>query len=585
MIIVPASSTAITLVYGQDSGTTGDPGTGGTPNGIEDIVVTKQYKTAAGTTLKASDSKVIDLGDSFTDVHPAITGYTYQGYSIDGGTMQTGEPSFTAASGDLNTTVTYLYSPNSYNINIEYKLRDGTQVPGTTNYTTMGVFNTTFTPTVPTFSGYVLGGWKLNGITMPGNMPSITVPAATVTITLVYGYDRGTTGDDSASPSGPDGIEDIIVTKEFLKAGGTTLRSSQQVIVNMGDTFTDIHDTMTGYDYQGYKIDGGMLQSGEPRLYVGAITRAATTVTGSTTVSYVYKTIQYPVTVKVVDESGSSIGNGAYDWTASKGYQESFTAAAPTIQEYTYQSWKLNGVLKSGSIEISSIEAAVTILMVYKADTMAVTPDYGNYEFIKVPNVKNVAAGETVKYTFTNFGNNWLFELQNYNISDIPDKGLDFISASLPAFKGGSGVTYDIIYRTNKVGTTTLYSDVPADQAFGFKAPTLSNGEYIILIELRFGTVPSGFAVGDSMTMTFKVWDNPPSETLTNIGILGYTAAGEYIEFITGGASGSITIGGYFETPKTGDDNGLGLWLALMMLSLGGAILLPVARRRRKRGI
>lgn len=572
----------IYLVYGYDRGTHGESGPTGTPDGIEDILITKKYETAGGTTLRTSDSRIIEVGKAFTDTHPGITGYSYTGYRIDGGALQSGEPNIAVAAGDPDKMVTYIYSINSYNINVKYELRDGTSVPGTTDYTASATYNTVFVPVILSPTGFVLVGWKLNGTTMTGS-PSITVPAATAAMTLVYGYDRGATGDDPTDPgTTPDGIEDIIVIKEFIKADGTMLKSNQTVIVNTGDTFSDVHDTITGHNYQGHKLNGGSLQNGEPNLLVGAISRAATVVYNNTTVSYIYTATQYTITVKAVDENGKSIGSGSYDWTADKSYQESFTAIAPTVQGYTYQSWKLNGTPQSGDIKIASVEAAAAITLVYKTAEESDESDYGNYELIKKPNIKNVAAGQTVVYTFSGFGNKWPVSLEKYTISDKPDKGLDFVSAKLSAFTNGTGITYDIVYFTNLSGKQIMHSNVPADSAFSFTAPKLKSGEYITAVTLDFGTVPAGFAVGDTMQMTFRVWDNPPSQTLTNIGILSYKVNGKDKEFITGSGAGSITIDGYFGTPKTGDSS-IWLWISLMGLAIGGAVLLPAAYRRRKR--
>jgi len=290
------------------------------------------------------------------------------------------------------------------------------------------------------------------------------------------------------------------------------------------------------------------------------------------------------ITVKVVDTDGNSISG--YDWTVNKGYGETFGASAPTIQGYTYQYWKLDGTQESGDIKIASVEAAATVTLVYQKQTANTTDtdtDNGNYQFVKVPNVKNVKAGETIKYTFTGFGNDWGVPLEQFSIIDKPDKGLDFVSANLPAFTNGAGVTYDVLYYTNQQGRTVLHSDIPADQAFSFNAPDLASGEYIIDIMLEFSSVPAGFAVGDSLAMTFKVWDNPPSQTLVNVGILSYKVNGKYKEFVTGSGSCAITISGYFGSPKTGDETNFIVPLLMLLGSISGFIAIPAIKRRRRR--
>ena len=466
---------------------------------------------------------------------------------------------------------TYLAS-----VSYEYHANDGSVVTLPGNQAVQVAHNTGFTASIPdasthpAFDQKVLIGWTLDGAMQTGT-PQISNMTQAHNIVLLFAQDMDR-----------DGTPDITVTKEFLRADGTTLKPSQTVYVNQGGTFTDPHDVITGYDYQGFKLNGGSTQTGEPDLLVGAISRAATVIYNNTTVSYIYTATQYTVTVKVVDENGNSINNGSYDWTASKSYQESFTAVPPTVQGYSYQSWKLDGTQQSGDVRIGSVEAAAAILLVYKAAPTE-EPDYGNYDFIKKPNVKNVAAGQKVVYTFTGFGNKWPVSLEKYTISDKPDKGLDFVSAELPAFTNGAGITYDIVYFTNLNGKQVLHAGVPADKAFSFTAPALKSGEYITALTLDFGTVPAGFAVGDTMKMTFKVWDNPPSQTLTNIGILSYKVNGKDREFVTGSGTGTITIDGYFNAPKTGDDTNRMISLSLLGASLLGILALTAAKKRKKR--
>lgn len=602
-VTVPAANATITLVYGYDRGVTGQSGGSGTSDSTEDVLITKEYKTAGGTTLQPSTALIVNVGDSFTDIHTAITGYRYDGYKTGLGSLSTvsGEPDLAITGGMADGTVTYIYSTVSYRIDMNYETRLGGSITGKTDFTTKEAFGSTYTPTAAqtAVTGYILVDWKLDGVLQGNTAPSVTMPAANTTITLVYGYDSG--GSGAGGSTAPDGIEDVTVTKKFLQADGTSLKPDETLYVNVGSTFSDMHAIIDGYEYAGYQIDGGTLMAApeEPNILIGAMALWAITLTvyQDISVSYVYKTAQYNVAVEAVDTDGSSIDSGIHGWTATKGYQENFTASAPTIKGYVYQYWNLNGIKQSGDVKIASVEADGTIQLVYQKQAVTPTPDptpdEGNYEFIKKPNVKNVNAGDTVTYIFTGFGNNWSFELEKYGISDIPDKGLDFVSANLPVFTNGSGVTYNIVYRTSKTGATTLYADIPADQPFSFKAPSIASGEYITSIRIQFDTVPSGFAVGDSITMIFKVWDNPPSETLTNIGMLSYKAGDEYKEFITGGASGgTITLSGYFGTsktnssnpPKTGDYADMNRMLTMLLCSLCGTmLLLSIEKKRRKK--
>jgi len=279
------------------------------------------------------------------------------------------------------------------------------------------------------------------------------------------------------------------------------------------------------------------------------------------------------LTIKHVDKDGVKIANGQYDYTAKKVRGETFTLTAPTIAGYNFQSWMLNGVDQAGEIKIDSVEGDAEIVLVY---ALAQEDDFGNYDFTGTPNIQEVKAGETVTYTFRDFGNNWPHELADYSIMDVPDKGLDFVSAALPAFTNGSGISYDIVYITNLSDVQILHTGVSADNAFSFKAPILQNGEYIAVIALLFGTVPSGFAAGDEIQMDFRVWDNPPGATLTNNGILYYSANSKEFQFTTAGSVSTVTVSGSNPDKtsensgqvKTGDDSNMFFWSVFLVISV-----------------
>lgn len=559
-ISVPAAHCTITLIYGYDRNI----------NFSEDIQITKKYKGRDNTTLQADDTVLLDLGDVFSDGETAFTGYTYEGYQIENTALNASPntPHISISAGMYDFAVTYWYTLSKYRAQVSYETRSGESISGATPFMTTCAYNSTYAPTATQLAvrGYVLLDWKLNGVSQGNTSPLLTVPATNFSIALVYGQD-----------SDRDGIEDITITKKYLDAAGKSLKAAEKKIVNVGSTFADAAPAIVGHIYSGYKIGTSVKTTGTPSIMIAAGDRDAE-------VSYFYTINTYKVKVKVVDGSGSSLMGGTHDKIDSKTHGQSYAVTSPKIAGYEYQHWVLNGNKKSGAPSIASLESDTNITMVYaeKAQEDVTDSDRGNYKFVKVPNIKNVAAGETVDYTFTGFGNSWPVELEEYGIADVPDKGLDFISAQLPAFTKGAGVTYDVVYRTNYQGTTTLHSRVPADQAFSFSAPVLSSGEYLTSIAFRFGTVPAGFAVGDSMNMTFKVWDNPPSETLTNIGILSYKVDGEYREFVTGNASGTITIGGYFGFAKTGDSARTTLGLTFAVVALGCGLVSTSMLRRRK---
>lgn len=400
------------------------------------------------------------------------------------------------------------------------------------------------------------------------------------TIYLVYGQDKG--GNPNAP--GPDGIEDSTVQETFVcSVYGDALRGPSEVYVNKGNTYNGEKKPYTGRYCSGYSIDGGAtiplgLSSAAPKIR---------NVQKDTKVKYLYSFRTYTIKVEHVDDRGKKISSGSYDYAQIKTYDDSWSVAAGSISGYAYKGWKLDGANKGGGApSISSVRRNATVTLVYAKQDTGVVPksdppeDRNNYKFIKKPNERNVEAGEWVDYTFSGFGNTWDFEIEHYSIIDRPDAGLDFKRAQLPAFSNSSGVTYDVVFLTNKGNKIADHSNISAASPFSLEAPTLPPGEFITSIELQFGTVPAGFAVGDTMVWTFKVWDEPPAESLTNVGILSYKVGDEYKEFVSGN-SGVLYIGGTFADTlaKMGDGKAIVCVGVLVLVSV--CTLVYSGRRRR----
>jgi len=158
---------------------------------------------------------------------------------------------------------------------------------------------------------------------------------------------------------------------------------------------------------------------------------------------------------------------------------------------------------------------------------------------------------------------------------DQPDRGLDIIAVSLPAFTEGTGVAYSIYYYTERGGLRqhVLAENIPADQAFRIDIPELLSDDFITLLEINFGAVPAGFAVGDTLQIDFRVWDRPPARSLHNIGLLSYRIDGNYKEFVTDRVSGTVILGGWFSSPLTGDQV-LMKWYILTGLISGSLLII-----------
>lgn len=143
--------------------------------------------------------------------------------------------------------------------------------------------------------------------------------------------------------------------------------------------------------------------------------------------------------------------------------------------------------------------------------------------FWKLPGTNSAKEGEKISYMLAGFDNRLEQTLYSYTVSDIIPEGLEFSGGRLPAFTGGEGIFYNIVYTTNKEGFLRLHEGVSATSPFEFFAPNLQSGEYITSLSLEFGTVPPGFAVGNTATLDFVIRENPPQKQLLNRVMLSYT--------------------------------------------------------------
>jgi len=124
--------------------------------------------------------------------------------------------------------------------------------------------------------------------------------------------------------------------------------------------------------------------------------------------------------------------------------------------------------------------------------------------------------GDTIHWTLHGFHNRTDHALTNFAIIDMPGRGLNFVSGSLPAFTNSDGVTYAIRYRVaGSNAWRTLASGIDATSPFTFSLPQPGNLHYTY-IEIYFGTVPVGFGMGDIITFTFVVSDDAPGGLLIN---------------------------------------------------------------------
>ncbi|MCL1853704.1 MAG: InlB B-repeat-containing protein [Peptococcaceae bacterium] len=475
----------IVLYYGHDRGKTGDTPGEGTPDGIEDAVVTKKFATIDGITLKDSTQLIINEGDIFSDPHDAIDHYTYVGYKMeyaakatsitnmgsvlnnnnpgttvksiwiggieysvpeeglmlmtpmrggakilpdgtfmyvapnangtdsfqyyatdehgvqselitvtievrtidpDEGAGHTLEPTLFPAPAEPNytiasdITVTYVYELNSHTVAVNYVDRQGNSLKTPDSLTKD--YNETFNVTVPAIPDYVFVNWELDSILQNNTDPTgLTMGDVPVVITLIYGHDRGKTGEPGDNPGTPDGIEDMLVTKTFEDENGVALKTGTTIIVNVGDVFADAHDVIPGYTFVGHKVDGGALAAGEPNVAISD--------PNNITVTYVYEeTPQHTVTY---DGNDNDEGEVFEDLNSPyyHGSEVTVLGHGDLIRNnHSFHGWatSVDGTVKYTEGDIFSITESIILYAVWLEDAKySVTYDANNATSGKAP--------------------------------------------------------------------------------------------------------------------------------------------------------------------------------------------------------
>lgn len=103
---------------------------------VEKIQVTKKFETADGSSLKANVQVNINLGTTFNDGPDSITGYIYQGYKTDNGSLvpSTAGPNITPQAAGIDITVTYVYNVAQYTLTYNHNASTSGSVPANRSY-------------------------------------------------------------------------------------------------------------------------------------------------------------------------------------------------------------------------------------------------------------------------------------------------------------------------------------------------------------------------------------------------------------------------------------------------------------------
>ncbi|MFU0835805.1 MAG: Aggregation promoting factor [Lactiplantibacillus plantarum] len=361
--INPATIDGYALYGASDNVKPGDNGLTGTVDSVatnneivlvyaENTGIVANYQTADGTTLatpnkytQGTDKTFTRAGGTYKLTAPSLDGYTYVGYKIGDGDVQSGN----VAAGTLvagANTVTFVYAPvvEQSDVTVNYVDESGNTIKAATTQTLDN--GSTYTVETPTIDGYTYksADAALTG-TVDGNK----------TITLTY--------TKNATP-----VEQSTVTVNYVDADGNTIKAATTQTLDNGSTYTVETPTIDGYTYK------------------SADAALTGTVDGNKTITLTYTKNAAPVeqstiTVNYVDADGKTI-KAATTQTLDNG--STYKVETPTIDGYTYKS--------ADAALTGTVDSNKTITLTYTKDSTTPVENKANLTINYVD-----ADGNTIK--------------------------------------------------------------------------------------------------------------------------------------------------------------------------------------------
>ncbi|MCT3262007.1 LPXTG cell wall anchor domain-containing protein [Lactiplantibacillus plantarum] len=361
--ISPATIDGYALYGASNNVKPGDNGLTGTVDSVatnnemvlvyaENTGIVANYQTADGTTLatpnqytQGTDKTFTRAGGTYALTAPSLDGYTYVGYKIGDGDVQSGN----VAAGTLvagANTVTFVYAPvvEQSDVTVNYVDESGNTIKAATTQTLDN--GSTYTVATPTIDGYTYksADGALTGM-VDGNK----------TITLTY--------TKNAAP-----VEQSTITVNYVDADGKTIKTATTQTLDNGSTYKVETPTIDGYTYK------------------SADAALTGTVDGNKTITLTYTKNAAPVeqstiTVNYVDADGKTI-KAATTQTLDNG--STYKVETPTIDGYTYKS--------ADAALTGTVDGNKTITLTYTKDSTTPVENKANLTINYVD-----ADGNTIK--------------------------------------------------------------------------------------------------------------------------------------------------------------------------------------------
>jgi len=487
-----------------------------------------------------------------TTINDATGTWTFGGWTTTSTGANPTTP-FTMPNNDVNFVGNWTFVATTFDITYEFtgEVPAAAALPAARNIAT-NTANITPTSVVPATITTPAGTWTFGGWTTTSTGASATAPfampsndvhfvgnwtfvAATFDITYQFtgnvptgatlpatrNIDAGT-ANVSATPISPTTISDETGTWAFGGWATTSAGASGTTPFNMPSNNVHFVGNWTFTPSQG---------GGEPS-YNLVISKAANPAHNSHVA--VGQVVTYTITVRnngddasgqvtIVDTipAGMTLVEGSATTTINGAASTSIT---PAIAGSTL-TWSVPSIAQ-GSIVAVSFQVTVDPLPAGEYNRIFRNTAIVNGEttnrvdlftqgLVKNPDRMVVSVGDTINWTLRGFHNPRDVAVTNFAIIDMPSAGLNFTSASLPAFTNAAGVTFDVRYRVNNGSWQTHAENVPANAPFTFSLPQPGNLHYTH-IGLFFGDVPVGFGLGDEMVFSFIVSADAPDNVLIN---------------------------------------------------------------------
>lgn len=235
------------------------------------ILITEQYATSDGTEVQPHTFASVEPDDDYVKTAPTIPGYTYVGYKLNDGDLQTGD-TVTINNVQSDHTVTFVYErenpPTNALITHKYQTPEGLDVLAATFHSVE--FGDTHTAVAQDIANYRYIGYTIDGGALQaGETVTIEDVQKDYTITFVY--------EPVDEPNPP---KQFTITQEYRTDDGMSVRITDYITVAAGSAYTQTAPGITGYTRIGHRIDGGPLQAGR--------TATITNVQGDHTVTFIY---------------------------------------------------------------------------------------------------------------------------------------------------------------------------------------------------------------------------------------------------------------------------------------------------------